>query len=277
MVFGALGVIALVASLGDQSYWTPWRLLTRVPLVQNVLPGRFAAITSLCVAIVLAIVVDRTHGSVGTWVKGLGARRSARHGQGRRGALTGALAGGVALVVSAVAVVPIGSALASNAPLTTRAVTLPAWFSDVAPHLPPGQVVLTFPPPGIGASTLAWQAVDSFHFPLAAGAGPGSILARAGKERAGLAAINAAAFSLAAPPPATVANIDAVRQALAGWGVRLSPCPTPRRWYRRSVRLTTPPGLSACSPLPPTGCRSLSGTPGSGPTSPLSGSGTAPP
>ena len=226
--FGALGVIALVASLGDQSYWTPWRLLTRVPLVQNVLPGRFAAITSLCVAIVLAIVVDRTHGSVGTWVKGLGARRSARHGQGRRGALTGALAGGVALVVSAVAVVPIGSALASNTPLTTRAVTLPAWFSDVAPHLPPGQVVLTFPPPGIGASTLAWQAVDSFHFPLAAGAGPGSILARAGKERAGLAAINAAAFSLAAPPPATVANIDAVRQALAGWGVTLIAVPNPQ-------------------------------------------------
>ena len=231
--FGALGVIALVASLGDQSYWTPWRLLTRVPLVQNVLPGRFAAITSLCVAILLAIVVDRTHGSVGTWVKGLGARRSARHGQGRRGALTGALAGGVALVVSAVAVVPIGSALASNTPLTTRAVTLPAWFSDVAPHLPPGQVVLTYPAPfALQQSAEAWQAVDSLHFAMVGGSGPGSILARAGKERAGQAVISAAAFSLDGPPPATVANINAVRQALAGWGVTQLVVPNPFRLPR---------------------------------------------
>src|ERR1019366_447750 len=148
--FGDLGVIVTVASLGNQRYWTPWRLLTHIPLIQNVLPGRFVAFSSLCVATMLAIIIDRTHGAVGTWLKGLVAK-SATGTPTPRGALTGVLAGSIALVVAAVAVVPMGSALASNVPLTIRAVTPSRWFSAVAPHLPPGQVVLTFPPPGFGA------------------------------------------------------------------------------------------------------------------------------
>jgi hypothetical protein len=216
--FGALGVITLLASLGVKSYWTPWRLLTHVPLVQNVIPSRLVAISSLCVAIMLAIVIDRAHRSVRSWAKGLGST-AIQHRQVLTGRLAGAVAGFTALVLVAVALVPIGSALASNTPLTTRAVTLPGWFSDIAPHLPPGQVLLTYPPPGIGSSTLAWQAVDSLHFAMAMGVGPESILQRAGKERAGQSVINAAAFSFDGPPKATAANIDAVRQALTGWGV----------------------------------------------------------
>jgi hypothetical protein len=218
--FGALGVITLVASLGVKGYWTPWRLLTHLPLVQNIIPSRFVAIISLCVAIMMAIVIDRAHLSVRKWADGLGPT-AARHGRARTGGLAGALAGGIALVVVAVAVVPIGSALASNTPLTTRAVTLPGWFSDIAPHLAPDQVLLTYPPPGIGSMTLAWQAVDSLHFAIAMGVGPESILQRAGKERAGQSVINAAAFSFDGPPKATPANIDAVRQALTGWGVTM--------------------------------------------------------
>jgi hypothetical protein len=91
----------------------------------------------------------------------------------------------------------------------------------VAPHLQPGQVVLTFPPPGFGASTLAWQAVDSLQFAMATGAGPASILQRAGTERAGQAVISDGAFSLHGPPPATATNLEAVRRALTGWGVTL--------------------------------------------------------
>jgi hypothetical protein len=224
--FGALGLFAVVASLGVQKYWTPWRLMTHLPLVQNLISERFAALTSLCVAIMLAIVIDRTQGSVKAWANDLGPT-STRHGRVRIAALAGALAGGIALVVAAVAVVPMGQAVASNVPLTTRTVALPVWFSQVAPHLPPGQVVLTVPPPGVGASTLAWQAVDSLHFAMATGAGPGSILSRAGKERAGQAVISAGSFSLDGPPKPTVANIDAVRQALTGWGVTLIAIPEP--------------------------------------------------
>jgi len=224
--FGALGLFAVVASLGNQSYWTPWRLFTHVPLVQNIIPSRLFVIISLCVAIMLAIVIDRIYGSVKAWAMGLGPT-STRHGRVRTAALAGALAGGIALIVAAVAVVPMGQAVASNVPLTTRTVALPVWFSQVAPHLPPGQVVLTVPPPGVGASTLAWQAVDSLHFAMATGAGPGSILSRAGKERAGQAVISAGSFSLDGPPKPTVANIDAVRKALTGWGVTLIAVPEP--------------------------------------------------
>jgi hypothetical protein len=222
--FGALGVIALVASLGNQSYWTPWRLLTRLPLVQEVVPSRFTSIVGLCVGIVLAIVVDRTHGAVREWLDGLGASRSTSAPPARpgapRGVLAAAGAGAIALVVAAVAVVPIGTALASNAPLTTRTVALPAWFSEVAPHLPPGQVVLTFPLPSVGGSALAWQAVDSLQFAMATGAGPGSILARAGRQRAAQAVITSAASALFSQPTVPTADdVVAVRRALADWGV----------------------------------------------------------
>jgi hypothetical protein len=226
--FGALAAVAVVASLGNQSYWTPWRLFNHVPLVQNILTGRFVAITSLCAAIMLAVIVDRTYGWAASLLRGLVETERSRHRPAPRGALVGVLAGGAALVVAAVAVVPVGSALANNVPLTIRAVALPAWFSDVAPHLPPGQVVLTFPPPGFGASTLAWQAVDSLHFAMATGAGPESILQRAGRERAGQAVIGAASFSLNGTPKPTTANIDALRKALAGWGVTLIAVPNPK-------------------------------------------------
>jgi hypothetical protein len=107
-------------------------------------------------------------------------------------------------------------------------VALPAWFSEVAPHLPPGQVVLTYPAPfALQQSAEGWQAVDSLRFALVGGSGPGSILSRAGKERAGQAVISAASFSLDGPPKATEANILAVRQALAGWGVTRLVIPNP--------------------------------------------------
>jgi hypothetical protein len=211
--FGALAVISVVASLGVQTYWTPWRVLAHIPLIQNILPTRFVAIISLCAAIMLAIIVDRTHGSLGAGAPAGGGHRL--------------VAGGVALAVAAVAVVPMASALADSVPLTTQTVTLPGWFEAVAPHLGRGQVVLTFPPPPVGGAALGWQAVDSLQFSLATGAGPGSVPERAGKERAGLEVITTAAslFSTLAPP--TAANVAAVRVALAGWGVDRVVVPEP--------------------------------------------------
>jgi hypothetical protein len=211
--FGALAVISVVASLGVQTYWTPWRVLAHIPLIQNILPTRFVAIISLCAAIMLGIIVDRTHGS-------LGAR--APTGRGDR-----LVAGGAALAVAAVAVVPMASALADSVPLTTQTVTLPGWFEAVAPRLGRGQVVLTFPPPPVGGAALAWQAVDSLQFSMATGAGPGSVPDRAGKERVGLEFITSAAslFSTLAQP--TAANVAAMRVALAGWGVDRVVVPEP--------------------------------------------------
>jgi hypothetical protein len=227
-LFGALGVVAVMASLGTQTYWTPWRLFTHVPLIQNVITARIAIITSLCAAIMLAVIVDRTYSLVALWARGLAVKSAPHHRSAPKGVLAGVLAAGSALVVAAVAVVPVGSALASNAPLTTRAVALPAWFSEVAPHLPPGQVVLTYPAPfALQQSAEAWQAVDSLDFAMVGGSGPGSILRRAGQERAGQAVIGAASFSLEGPPKPTAANIDAIRHALVGWGVTRLVVPNP--------------------------------------------------
>src|SRR5205807_5260008 len=108
-------------------------------------------------------------------------------------------------------------------------VKLPTWFRNVAPRRPPGQVVLAYPPPFAGAVPMVWQAVDVMHFALAGGAGPQALPARAGKERPGVEVLTAASLSLPGPPPGTAATVDAVRQAIAGWGVTMVVVPDPLR------------------------------------------------
>jgi hypothetical protein len=211
--FGALAVIAVVASVGRQSYWTPWRVAAHIPLVDNILPGRFVAVVLLCAAVMLGIIVDRTHDWVGV---------RARTPAGRWPRL---VAGGAALAVTAAAVVPMATALAGNVPLTTQAVTLPDWFEAVAPRLD-GQVLLTFPPPAVDGA-MAWQAVDGMHFSMATGAGPGTVPGRAGKERAAQDVITAAVSPFPTLAPATAPNVDAMRAALAGWDVTRVVIPEP--------------------------------------------------
>jgi hypothetical protein len=226
-LFGGLAFVSVALSLDITSrYWVPWRVLAHIPLIQNVSAPRFFAITTLCAAVMLGIVVDRTHDLVG----GLTARFRP---------LPAALAGisaVVALGVGAVATVPMASAIASNVPFTTENIAVPAWFTAVAPHLAADQVVLTYPPPVAGGSALVWQAMDSLHFPMATGGGPESIPQRAGSERAGLDVITAASVVLSPQPPATPANIKAVRQALSGWGVTLVVLPDPSRLFPRYDR-----------------------------------------
>jgi len=236
--FGGLGLAAVVLSLGVQRYWTPWRLLVGVPLVQNVLTSRILTVTLLCAAVMLAIVIDRTYDGVRSWTDRLAGRRAGRP-IGARGAAFGigrVLAAMVALSVAAVAVVPMATAVAGNVPLTTEAVTLPRWFTEVAPRLPSHQVVLTFPSPITGGAAMTWQAVDSLHFALATGAGPESIPRRAGSERAGQALITAAGSVFSVLAPATPRNVTSVRDALRGWGVTYVVIPDPAVLVPRSDR-----------------------------------------
>jgi hypothetical protein len=235
--FGAVGLVAAILALGSQSYWTPWRVIAKIPVLQNVIPGRLMAVVTLSLAVMLGVIVDRTRtavlavGSAGVSGDGEDRRTAPRahHRAGARGeggrrstGRSGArLAAGVAaLAVAALAVVPMATALASNVPLTARPVAVPRWFATVGSHLPPGRVVLAYPAPfALEQSAEDWQAVDGLRFALVGGSGPGSIPSRAGDERAGQAVIGAASFSLSGPPAVTAANVEAVRQALAGWGV----------------------------------------------------------
>src|SRR5205807_1640490 len=98
-LFGGLGVISVLLSLGvNTGSWVPWQVLARIPAVQNALPARFIAVTTLCVAVMSAIVVDRVYSSVADHVRRPAASRSARHGP----AVTLALASVAALAVAAV-------------------------------------------------------------------------------------------------------------------------------------------------------------------------------
>jgi len=238
--FGALGLVTVALSLGVEThYWVPWRVLAHVPLIQSIIPGRFIALTTLCGAVMVAVVVDRTRTAAARRVE----RVTTTPGTGPApGGVWGRVLGGAAAVaVAAVAVVPVGAALAGNVPLTTRPVVVPRWFADVAPRLPPHQVVLTIPAPfSLVQSAMAWQAVDSLHFAMVGGSGPEGIPARAGQERAGMEVVSAASISLDGPPVPTRRTVDALRHALAGWGVTLVviPDPDPLPRYDRG---TSPP------------------------------------
>ena len=137
-------------------------------------------------------------------------------------------ASSIALAVAAVAIVPIATAIFEHTCPHHEAVRAPWWFAEAAPRLEAGQVVLAYPAPfTLIQSAMAWQAIDLLRFAQVGGGGPGGVPMRAGKERPGLEVISAASFSLVGPPAATPANIEAIREALAGWGVTIVVVPDP--------------------------------------------------
>jgi hypothetical protein len=206
--------------------WVPWRVLAHLPIIENVIPGRVYAVTTLCAGTMLAVIVDRTYGSVLGFARGI---RKPREPRVRKlsSAPAKISAGILALAVAAVAMVPIGTAVASNVPFTVESIEIPPWFADVAPHLAAGQVLLPFPPAVAGGSAMIWQAVDSLYFAMPTGGGPESIPSRAGPERDGLNVITSASVVLETPDRATPTNIASVRAALAGWGVTMVVVPYP--------------------------------------------------
>ncbi len=245
--FFGLGLATTVLALGSSPhYWTPWRIVARLPVIKNVIPGRMMAVVILCLVVMAAIVVDRVDGwagrrwagrAAGRW--GIG--RSPRHGSvgdsglGSAAGIAGrVLAGSLALAVAALAFVPMGLAIGDNVPLTARPVAIPRWFSTVGAHLAPGQVVLVIPPPNSAGSVTFWQATDSLQYAIPIGDGPGSIPACAGKERAGLEVIEQASAAFTTLKPPTQGDVEAVREALAGWGVTSVVVPDPEG--------ITPPG-----------------------------------
>jgi hypothetical protein len=219
-----------------------------VPVLQNVIPGRMVAVVTTCLAVVVGVVVDRTYASVRGAVLPAGARRDGRcRARATRARRTAGVAGSLAaLGVAAVALVPMAGALASNVPLTAVSVSVPRWFTAVGAHLPPGQVVLAYPAPfALEQSAEDWQAVDGLRFALVGGSGPGSVLTRAGPERAGQAVVSAASFSLDGPPTPSATHVAAVRRALAGWGVTWIVVPDPALLprYERGTGAATAVGL----------------------------------
>lgn len=200
-LFGVLGLGAAVLSLGVHSdAWTPWRLFTHAPVIDNVVPVNLASITDLCAAVMVGVIM----------------------GHARRAALarsaTWANVAGAAL--ASLAIVPVTVGFWPNLPMTTRSVSSPVWFATQGRHAQPRQVVLPYPAALGGIqSSMAWQAVNGLSFDMVGGGGPGIVPSRQGPERPGFEVLARASLPLSPPPPPSAANLEAIRQALSGWGV----------------------------------------------------------
>ena len=222
-LFAVVGVIGAYLSIGLSFHgWSLWRLFERLPLMENVIPSRFAEVVFLCASVLLGLVCDHVHRSVVAGRLAVGPRPDSA-GVGPARAVLGAVAG---LLVAAIALVPIVNAVSDSLPLTATTVRAPQWFRTVAPHLPPDQVLLVFPF-SFRQSNMTWQAVDGMSFAMVGGGGPDSILSRAGEERAGQQYLAEISLTGAPQGPAP-GEVDAVRGALDGWGVTGVVLPDPR-------------------------------------------------
>ena len=121
-------------------------------------------------------------------------------------------------------------------PFAMQAVVLPRWYSEVAPTLPAGRVLLSYPAPFSGLqSAMAWQAVNGMHYSQAGGGGPQGVERRAGTAGAGLQGAVSRSPSAGGHPRPPAPRPSSPR------------CATPWR-SGRSTRSWSPP----IPPLPPT-------------------------
>ena len=102
-----------------------------------------------------------------------------------------------------------------------RPVILPRWYAEVAPTLPSGRVLLSYPPPFSGIqSAMSWQAVNRMHYGQAGGGGPQGVAKRAGSAAPGFKVLSQLAFAVGRPlPTGTPDQYAEVRHALAVWQV----------------------------------------------------------
>ncbi|HXA27460.1 MAG TPA: hypothetical protein VN193_01825 [Candidatus Angelobacter sp.] len=146
------GGVFLVLSLGpslhagghDTGIPLPWAVLDRVPLLDNILPGRMTLYVDLCVAVVLAITVQNV-------------RRVPALVMGRRAAL---------------ALGAVGVSILPALPLPTDSVPVPPFFtSDAAQRLPSSGSVLVAPFTSdfTAVAPMAWQASAGMAYRMPGG------------------------------------------------------------------------------------------------------------
>jgi len=153
--YGVLGIAAVLCLVLEAN---PGRLLASVPLLDDVVPVRWAVGTTLCLAVMLAMVVD------GWWVasRPLAARLRVRLG--------GWASGGVAVLCVLVAVVPVAATY--TVPFKVAPAAVPRWFTTAGTHVPDGTAVLVFPFAwGSKDTAMIWQAQAGMHFSLVGGFG----------------------------------------------------------------------------------------------------------
>ncbi len=237
-LLAALGVLTFALSLQvGPHHWGPWSLIYHLPVVLNAQQYRLGAVVVLCAAAMLAVIVDRTHSAASAW----GDRRTdpaprpskadegrpvapepsgAHHGGTGRLLPARLLAVGAAAVVAAVALVTDAQAIAPTVPVTMQAVTVPRWFTTVAPDLPSSTVLATYPfATASWQASIPWQAIAGMPFQMAGGGGPPGTPSRAGPDRQGFDVLLHASAPDTPPPQLGRGELSAVRRALRGWKV----------------------------------------------------------
>ena len=189
--------------------WLPWRYLSKLTILKEILADQFAPFITLFLAFLLAVGLDafyRAHRRPTSW---MASRRS----------LVTAVA---TALVAVVALVPV--LVTFDIPLTVVPVRIPAYLRVVAPTLPADTVVLTIPFAVSGSTQpMLWQAVDGMHFRLAGAAlkTPNAVGGPVGQGAPGsarriLTDLTVIGRSL---PAGTSAQLAAVRGAIQDWEV----------------------------------------------------------
>jgi hypothetical protein len=189
--------------------WLPWRELSRLPVLTQILPDQFAPLLTLFLGFLIAVGLDVLHGTPRRPTSWLATHRTA-------------VASVATAVVAVVAVVPVF--VTFDTPFRVVRVHTPPYLRAAAPLLPAGDVVLTVPFAFSGSSQpMLWQAVEGMRFRLAGAAlktpdaqGHPVGLGAPGSARRILADLS---ISGAALPAGTPAELAAVRHALRAWQV----------------------------------------------------------
>jgi hypothetical protein len=219
----AMLVVLEAMSLGAR-YW-PWRIFHGLPIVENVVPNRIAAVADLFAAAMLGVIVDRARGrgsaSHPDEGRDVPATATARPAAGRSWPPLVAVL--VAWGLAAAAILPI--AWQYDLPFTTRPVSVPPWFTSVGPRIPTTSVVLTYPFPSSGLQApMTWQAAAGLRFSMVGGGGiapapPAHPTPSARNDALAAADLSVLSYGWLPLPTGTPAQLGRLRRALHDWGV----------------------------------------------------------
>jgi dolichyl-phosphate beta-glucosyltransferase len=205
----ALGSYVIDGPRWLEHLWLPWRSLSKLPVLQEILPDQLSPFIALFLAILLAIGLN----AASLWFAGRGTWSTLRvH-------LASAL---TTVVVGVCALVPVF--VTFDMPFTVRPTAIPVWMRRDAPKVPADDVLLTVPFAVSGSTQpMLWQAVDDMHFHLA-GAGlktPNSKGGPVNQGAPGSARRILSDLTLVgdAEPKGTLGQYDSVRRAIRSWRV----------------------------------------------------------
>jgi hypothetical protein len=205
----ALGTFFLGGPHSLEHIWMPWRYLSELPVLKEILADQFSPLITMFLAFVLALGLDA----------GVDLLRARSHWCEVRVAAAAAVA---TVAVGVATLVPTFATF--DIPFTVTSTGVPLWMRQEAPKLAQGTVVLTVPFPVSGSTPpMLWQAVDGMRFSLA-GAGMKTPNAQGGPVNEGAPGsarriLSDLSIVEKPQPDGTTAQVNAVRAAVNSWHV----------------------------------------------------------